>query len=121
MVGEFSAIFFHRLFESEAFEKSSLLFRLFPPRELVLAPRRFLLLPFLDTVLKGSLALPLLFPLKFRADRRSVMKPEEHVHSFKKVSSTDYQAQMDLALSSQNENVREAIETSYSPLGERKS
>jgi hypothetical protein len=49
------------------------------------------------------------------------MKPEEHVHSFKKVSSTDYQAQMDLALSSQNENVREAIETSYSPLGERKS
>ena len=49
------------------------------------------------------------------------MRPEEHTHSFKKVSSNDYQAEMDLALSSQNENVREAIETSYSGLAEKKS
>ena len=54
-------------------------------------------------------------------DWRSDMKPEEHGHSFKKVSTNDYQAELDLALSSQSENVREAIETSYSALGEKKS
>jgi hypothetical protein len=49
------------------------------------------------------------------------MKPEEHTHSFKKVSTNDYQAELDLALSSQNENVREAMETSYGGVNEKKS
>ncbi|MCH3909248.1 MAG: hypothetical protein LKF75_05380 [Bacilli bacterium] len=46
------------------------------------------------------------------------MKPEER-KTFSKVSESDYQAQMELALSSNNDNVREAIESAYSPRNEK--
>jgi hypothetical protein len=101
-------------------EKSSLVFHFVPFGKLVRPFKRFLSFLFLDTVLKGWLVLRGVYPLKLRG-LEELMRPEEHTHSFKKVSSNDYQAEMDLALSSQNENVREAIETSYSGLAEKKS
>jgi hypothetical protein len=41
------------------------------------------------------------------------MKPSERSVVFKKSSTNDYQAALDLALSSHDEKVREALECSY--------